>query len=68
MTGTVIEAVRGPLMLIALGVVLAADQLGRMDLGRTWPALLILYGLLKLAEHLSAGLRQRQADVERGGI
>jgi len=52
MTGNVVEAVRGPLLLIALGAILAADQLDRLDLSRTWPVLLILFGLLKLAEHL----------------
>ena len=68
MTGSVIEAVRGPLMLIALGAVLAADQLDRMDLSRSWPILLILFGLLKLGEHLTSGARRREADVERGPV
>ena len=45
-------AIRGPVMLIALGLLMAADQLDRMSLSRTWPVLLILFGLFKLAEHL----------------
>jgi hypothetical protein len=48
-----VEAIRGPLMLILLGALLAADQAEKLDIGRTWPALLILYGLLKLAERIT---------------
>jgi hypothetical protein len=39
-------------MLVALGLLMAADQLDRMSISRTWPVLLILFGLFKLAEHL----------------
>ena len=45
-------AIRGPVILVALGLLLAADQLDRMSFSRTWPVLLILFGLFKLAEHL----------------
>jgi len=45
-------AVRGPVLLIALGLLMAADQLDRMSFARTWPVLLILFGVFKLAEHL----------------
>ena len=45
-------AVRGPVMLVTLGLLMAADQLDRMSFSRTWPVLLILFGLFKLAEHL----------------
>ena len=45
-------AIRGPVLLIALGLLMAADQLDRMSFSRTWPVLLILFGLFKLAEHL----------------
>ncbi len=47
-------AIRGPVLLIALGLLMAADQLDRMSFWRTWPALLILFGLFKLAEHLGS--------------
>jgi hypothetical protein len=47
-------AVRGPVMLVTLGLLMAADQLDRMSFSRTWPVLLILLGLFKLAEHLSS--------------
>jgi hypothetical protein len=48
------DAIRGPVMLIALGILLAADQLDRMGIDRTWPALLILFGILKLAAYAAS--------------
>jgi cell wall-active antibiotic response 4TMS protein YvqF len=53
MTGSsLLQAIRGPVLLVALGLLMAADQLDRMSFSRTWPVLLILFGLFKLAEHL----------------
>ena len=54
MTGgsSLLVAIRGPVLLVTLGLLMAADQLGRMSFSRTWPVLLILFGLFKLAEHL----------------
>lgn len=49
--GSLAVAVRGPILLITLGVLFAIDYAGGMSVGRTWPALLIIFGLLKLAEH-----------------
>ena len=45
-------AIRGPILLITLGLLMAADQLDRVSFSRTWPVLLILVGLFKLVEHL----------------
>jgi hypothetical protein len=45
-----IQAVRGPLMMITLGVLLAIDHFGQYSFGRTWPLLVIVFGVLKLAE------------------
>ncbi len=55
MNGSFICAIRGPVLMITLGTLLAIDQLGAYSFGRTWPALLIVFGLLKLAER--AGVR-----------
>ena len=49
-SGTLIQAVRGPLMMITLGCLLAADSVGGPSWNHTWPVMLIVYGLLKLAE------------------
>jgi hypothetical protein len=54
---TFLDAIRGPVMLIALGLLLAADQMGRIGIDRTWPVLLILYGLMKVAAYWSGGGR-----------
>ncbi|MEO8100194.1 MAG: hypothetical protein ABI811_21010 [Acidobacteriota bacterium] len=49
---SLVEAARGPIMLVTLGLLLAADQTDRIGIDRTWPALLILYGLMKLASYV----------------
>jgi uncharacterized protein YaaW (UPF0174 family) len=54
MNGSLISAVRGPIMLITLGVLLAMDHAGSISFGRTWPVLLIVFGLFKLAERAGA--------------
>lgn len=46
-----IQAVRGPIMLITLGVLVALDYFqGLSFTRRTWPFLLIVFGLMKLLE------------------
>ncbi|MDX2152702.1 MAG: DUF5668 domain-containing protein [Bryobacteraceae bacterium] len=53
--GTYLQAIRGPVMLITLGSLLAIDQLGSISFWRTWPALIIIFGLMKLFERVGAG-------------
>lgn len=50
MNGNIVCAIRGPILMITLGVLLAVDQMGGPSFGRTWPILLIEFGLFKLAE------------------
>jgi hypothetical protein len=52
--GALVRALSGPLLLITLGVLLAIDHLGRVSFGRTWPALLIVFGACKLFERVGA--------------
>jgi hypothetical protein len=47
------RALRGPLLLITLGVLLTIDYGGGITFGRTCPVLLIVFGLCKLAEYAS---------------
>ncbi len=49
-SGTLVQAVRGPLMMITLGGLLATDSMGGPSWNHTWPVMLIVYGILKLAE------------------
>lgn len=48
------RAVRGPLLLILLGLLFLLDQHGELPIHQTWPVLLVAYGFLKLAERLLA--------------
>jgi hypothetical protein len=46
-----IQAIRGPIMMITLGVLVALQYFeGISFTGRTWPVLLIVFGILKLLE------------------
>jgi len=49
-----VQAIRGPIMLIALGSLVAMDYFGIYGFGRTWPILIILFGVLKLLEKVVA--------------
>jgi hypothetical protein len=54
-------------VLTTLGVLLAADHLGHLSFGRTWPALLIVFGACKLVEHLGGtpGVSRDQRERSR---
>lgn len=49
-TAMLVRAVRGPLMLIALGTLMSLHRFQDVSFTKTWPVLLILLGVLKLAE------------------
>ncbi|MEJ5368888.1 MAG: DUF5668 domain-containing protein [Bryobacteraceae bacterium] len=49
-----IRAIRGPVMLITLGALLAADRFSGVAFTKTWPVLLIVFGLMKLLERTAA--------------
>ena len=51
-TASLLGAIRGPVLLITIGILFAIDHAGGVGVGRTWPALLIVAGLFKLAEHM----------------
>lgn len=51
---SVIQAIRGPIMLIILGSLVAIDYAGIYGFWRTWPVLIIVFGLLKLLERAGA--------------
>jgi hypothetical protein len=43
-----VHAIRGPITLITLGVLFAADHFTQYSFQQTWPVLLIVFGLLSL--------------------
>jgi hypothetical protein len=58
-----VQAARGPILLITLGVLFAIHQAGRVSFAQTWPLILIVIGLMKLLERLVA----RPAPISPGG-
>jgi hypothetical protein len=52
-------------LLITLGVLMAYDQMGGWSFSRTWPVLLIVFGIFKLLERVSD--RELPAPPAAGG-
>jgi hypothetical protein len=50
---SLVHAIRGPIMMITVGVLFALNQMTDFTFGKTWPALLIVLGLLSLGDHFS---------------
>ena len=48
-----IQAIRGPILLITLGVLFAIHQAGVLPFSRTWPLILIVIGVMKLFERMA---------------
>lgn len=59
-SGTLAQAVRGPIMLITLGSLVALDIFLNVDFSRTWPVLIIVFGVMKLLERMAA----KRQDLE----
>ncbi|HOK44628.1 MAG TPA: hypothetical protein PLA43_14855 [Bryobacteraceae bacterium] len=56
-----VRALRGPLLLMILGTLFAVDYFGPYPFYRTWPVLLIAYGVLWLLERV---IRDTPAEPE----
>jgi hypothetical protein len=44
------QAVRGPILLITVGILFAVHQRGGLSFFQTWPLVLIVVGVMKLIE------------------
>jgi hypothetical protein len=44
-----IRAIRGPVIMITVGILFALDEFARIGIEKTWPAILIVVGLLNLS-------------------
>ena len=53
MNSNLMTAIRGPILLIAVGVLFAVDHSGGYAVRQSWPVLLVLAGLLKLLERVA---------------
>lgn len=51
---SLLRAARGPIMLITLGALFVADYYSGWPFTRTWPMLLIVFGVMKLLERAAA--------------
>jgi hypothetical protein len=49
----VAQAVRGPILLITLGILFAIHQAGVLPFSRTWPLIIIVIGVMKLIERMA---------------
>ena len=47
-----VDAITGPLLLIATGTLFAIDHFGRFPFSQTWPVLLIVFGMCKAAAYM----------------
>jgi len=47
-----VQAIRGPILLITIGVLFAMHQAGTLSFAQTWPLIIIVIGLMKLAERM----------------
>lgn len=48
-----LQAIRGPVLLVTVGVLFAIQQAGILSFSRTWPLLLIVIGVMKLLERMA---------------
>lgn len=51
-SASIIQAVRGPLLLITLGALIVIDYQTHFKFNQTWPVLIIVFGVLKLMERM----------------
>jgi len=64
-TYMLVRAIRGPLLLIALGALLLMQRFTYFSFAQSWPILVILFGVLKLAER--AVLHAGHDSAPQGG-
>jgi Domain of unknown function (DUF5668) len=48
------QAIRGPVLLVTIGILFAIHQAGILSFSRTWPLLIIVIGIMKLLERAGA--------------
>lgn len=52
-TALFFQAIRGPVLLITIGVLFALEQSGVIAFTRTWPLIIIVIGFMKLLERMA---------------
>lgn len=64
--GRLVSALRGPILLLTLGLLFSLDHFGPYRFASSWPVLLIVLGVLKLLER--AGPSPPSALSSRGPL
>jgi hypothetical protein len=67
-TALYVQAIRGPVLLVTVGILFAIHQAGILSFSRTWPLLIIVIGVMKLLERAWAPVsawQQRSGAPER---
>ena len=59
------QAIRGPILLITVGVLFAMQQANIVPFSRTWPLVIIVVGLVKLLERMN--VRPQTPTSPNGG-
>ena len=62
-----LQSIRGPVLLITLGVLFAIHQAGILSFSRTWPLLIIVIGIMKLLERSSGPVPALPASTREEG-
>ena len=62
-----LQAIRGPILLITIGILFAIHQAGILPFSRTWPLIIIVIGLMKLFERMALPRPVPQAVPPAGG-
>ncbi len=52
-TALFMQAIRGPVLLITIGILFALEQAGVVAFTRTWPLIIIVVGFMKLLERMA---------------
>ena len=62
-----LQAIRGPILLITIGILFAIHQAGILGFSRTWPLIIIVIGLMKLFERMAISRVMPPAVPPAGG-
>jgi hypothetical protein len=62
-----VQAIRGPVLLVSLGVLFAMHQAGVLSFARTWPLLVIVIGVMKLLERTWAPVSATPGNYRNPG-
>ena len=62
-----LQSIRGPILLITLGILFAIHQAGVLSFSRTWPLLIIVIGIMKLLERSSGAAPAFQGEYPGRG-